>query len=484
MRFLSKSLAFLILLSAFAVFSFSCGGGGKTTKYEITAELDGNTVTGEETVVFYNDTDNAFKELKFNLFANAFRKNAKRSPISAIHRASAYYNGESYGGIEILSVKCGGEDVEFSICGEDENILCVPLKTEVYPSESVKITIAFRTTLARVVARTGINENTVNLANFYPILCGIQDGGFYECVYYSTGDPFFSDCADYKVTFVLPEEFVLATSGKILESSVKDGKRTETFYVNSARSFAAVASEKFGVVSGNVGKTQVNYYYYDDENPEEFLSVAEKSLTLFNDLFGEYPYPVYSVAKTGFIEGGMEFPALTFISDSLEKSAFSEVIAHETAHQWWQTVVGNNEIEYAFLDEGLAEYSVVLFYENYPEYGFTRKTLLEASEKTYKMFCSVSDKLFGKTDTSMMRGLKDFGSEYEYVNVCYVQPCIMYDLLRTTAGDKVFFSGLKKYYREYFMKNATPDGLISCFCSAGADVEGFFDGFLYGKVIL
>ena len=101
----------------------------------------------------------------------------------------------------------------------------------------------------------------------------------------------------------------------------------------------------------------------------------------------------------------MEHPALVMISDNLEQSAYLEVVAHETAHQWWQGVVGNNEIEYGFLDEGLAEYSVVLFYENYPEYNLKRQDLIESSENTYKIFCTVSDKVFGKVNTVMKRSL-------------------------------------------------------------------------------
>ena len=180
----------------------------------------------------------------------------------------------------------------------------------------------------------------------------------------------------------------------------------------------------------------------------------------------------------------MEFPSITYISDDLEERAFKEVIIHETAHQWWQTGVGNNEIEYGFLDEGLAEYSVVLFYENHPEYGFTRENLIMSSEKTYKTFCSVYDKLFGSVNTVMIRSLKDFNSEYEYVNVAYVKPTIMYDYLRKTLGDDKFFSALRRYYEEYCFLNATPDDLISVFEKERCDSEGYFLSFFEGKVIL
>ena len=116
--------------------------------------------------------------------------------------------------------------------------------------------------------------------------------------------------------------------------------------------------------------------------------------------------------QTQFVQGGMEYPALVMISDNLESNAYGEVIVHETAHQWWQTVVGNNEIEYGFLDEGLAEYSVVIFFEAYPKYGITRSQMIKSAEQTYKIFCSVTDKLMGKVNTVMLRNLGEFSSEY------------------------------------------------------------------------
>ncbi|MBP5686798.1 MAG: hypothetical protein J6W87_03335, partial [Clostridia bacterium] len=126
-------------------------------------------------------------------------------------------------------------------------------------------------------------------------------------------------------------------------------------------------------------------------------------------------------------------------------------------------------MESPFIDEGLAEYSVVLFYENHPDYGFTRKQLIDSSEKTYKVFCSVYKKISGEVDTTMTRRLNEYRSEYEYVNIAYVKSCIMFDYLRQTVGDDRFFSGLKRFYDENRFKIAGEEELIGAFERAGAD---------------
>ncbi len=480
------ALIFAVLLLSLAIpFSAGCNKSSNAkTKYDIDCSLDGKILTGVEKVEFTNFTDNTFNELKFNLFGNAFRVDATFKPISAQYTSRAYPHGVNYGDMKINSVKVEDQGVKFDIVGQDKNILSVPLGGELFPDESVCVEIEFTLTLANVVARTGVNDDTINLGNFYPILCGIEDGGFYECVYYSSGDPFYSDVSDYEVSVELDKKYLLATSGKLISSKINGDKVCYEYELENARSFAMVASEKFKVASDNSLGIEVNYYYYDDLDPQASLEYAIKSLKLFSELYGEYVYPNYSVVQTQFVQGGMEYPALVMIADDLESKAYGEVIVHETAHQWWQTAVGNNEIKYGFLDEGLAEYSVVAFYERYEEYQMNRKDMISASEQTYKIFCSVSDKIFGKVNTVMLRSLDEYKSEYEYVNMAYIKPCIMYEQLRTTVGDERFFKGLKRYYKEYTFKNARPDDLVGAFEKVGADTNGFFDSFFNGKVII
>ena len=282
-------VAFMFFLIAVLPF-FGCDGGKNRTTYQIECEFDGEAVTGTETASFYNFTDNSFGELKFNLFANAFRKGAKYSPISAQYHYQAYKQGESYGGTEISEVRIDGEKTEFTVGGEDMNILIVPLKKEVFPNERATVEIDFKTDLAQVVARTGINADTVNLANFYPVLCGIEDGAFYECVYYANGDPFFSDPSDYAVTFTRDKALVAAASGALTSETEADGKITSRYEINSARSFALVLSEKFKVLSAKAEGAEILYYYYSDGTPEKSLLCAKQALNFFGNKWGEYPY--------------------------------------------------------------------------------------------------------------------------------------------------------------------------------------------------
>ena len=479
-------LIFLVVCSSFAYGCGGCSGCAKndnSTQYDITCELENNLLTANQKVTFYNSFENSVKQLKFNLFANAFRKDAKYSPIQPQYTSICYPNGINYGQMQINSCLQEGKALQYEICGDDQNILLVNLLEEVFPTQKVTIEINFVVTLANVVSRTGVNQKTINLGNFYPILCG-YDNGFYECVYYGIGDPFYSDIANYKVSITTDKDFVICGGGKKVKEVIQNTKKTSVFVLEQARSFAMVLSKNFKTISSTVHGVAITYYYYEDEAPEQTLEYANKAIKFFSEKFGKYPYKNYSFAQTQFAQGGMEYPTITLISDSLEKASFGEVVVHETAHQWWQTVVGNNEVEYGFLDEGLAEYSVVLFYENFPEYELTRKQMIGSCENSYRVFCSVIDKIEGKVNTTMVRSLGEFTSEYEYVNLAYVKPCIMYDYLRETIGDQRFFEGLRNYYSEYAFKNAEPNDIVGVYERLGADANGFFDSFYNGKVII
>jgi aminopeptidase N len=180
----------------------------------------------------------------------------------------------------------------------------------------------------------------------------------------------------------------------------------------------------------------------------------------------------------------MEYPALSLLSDALTEEDRARVAVHETAHQWWAIGVGSDQIENAWQDEGLAEYSTILFFEKYEKYGFTREGLVAQSLREYRSYYDVYGSVLGRADTSMTKHLQDFLNAYEYRCISYDKAVVMFDTLRKSVGDKKFLSALKHYYRENLFKNASVGALIGSFEKSGLDVAGFFDSFLHGKAIL
>ncbi len=475
-----------IVLMTMLVLGFGVGCKGCKKKkevastYEINVEYvpESGTITGTEKITFENVTDNELAVLKFQLYPNAYREDALYKPVSTSLENGAYYAGESYGEMVISSVN-GCKSWE--VMGEDENILYVHLEKSLYPEDKVVLDIAFMLRLAKVNHRTGITEHTVNLGNFFPILCGLKEGGFYETAYYAEGDPFYSDCADFKVTVKTPKEYAVASSGKILSQRGLESKKEYTMSLSAARDFALVLSDEFDVLEKDINGTTVYYYYYDKENAEIYMDTACEAFAYYEKTFGKYPYESYSLVQTGFCLGGMEYPALVMLSDRLEGVEGARVVAHETAHQWWYAVVGSDQIHNAWQDEGLAEYAAITFFEKYDKYGIKREDAVTDALKEYRAYYDVYGFVLGRTNTAMKRHLKEYISGYEYKCLSHDKAVVMFDTLRKSVGDKKFFASLKRYYEDNAFALVDEGALSGAFEKTGLDVHGFFDSFLLGK---
>ena len=471
----------VVVLCGAAAFT-ACGSEETANSYKIVAEYfpEERQLSAEMTVCYTNGTETALEELKFELWANAYREGATYSPVSELYSPAAYYKGKSYGCMEIQSVEGGAE---YSVGGEDENILTVALCEPLYPNETVELKMTYTVTLAEINHRLGAGENTVNLATYYPVLCAYGDNGFLEYVYSCNGDPFVAECADYDVTLTVPEEYSAVCGGRV-EEVAENGKKTYHVIAENVRDSAFVLGKSFERLSATACGVEVEYYYYGDAAPETTLAAAADSLTYFSETFGKYEYPRYVVVETDFPYGGMEFAGLSMISSSLRPSETPLVVAHETAHQWWYAMVGSNQFECAWQDEGLAEFSTALFLDAYPAYGASYRAMVDSCIDSYRAYFAIYSQLSAEADTSMNRPLTSYKGDYEYRSLAYDKGVVLFDSVRSAAGDRKFFSALSKYFEDNRGKIAQYADLVSAFERAGGNAEAVFESFVGGKCVI
>ncbi len=471
------------------------------THYTLDLSFDENTkiVDGQEIVEYKNQTSNSLSFVMFHLYPNAFREGAKISPVSLTNEHKAYPNGKSYGNIKIENVKLSGmecslklgEEDEISspsyqIAGEDENILKINLTKELFPNEEIQIEIKFKVTVPNIHHRFGYGDSTINLGNIYPIACAIDNGEFKTDLYHYNGDPFYSEMANYDVNFKFPEKFTCVCSGEIIKETTNNGSKNLQVCAKNVRDFAIILSEKYNVISAETDSTKINYYYYNDSEPEASLEVAKQAISTFNKLIGKYSYKTFNVAEANFVHGGMEYPNLVLISDDIkEHKQYEQVIVHETAHQWWYNLVGNSEYDNAWLDEGLTEYTTALFYELNPSYEIKREDLIKNAYSNYQLFVEVYEGAFGEVDTSINRKLNEYSSEQEYVYMAYVKGMLLFDNIREIIGLNKFKKCLKIYFEENKYKIAKPETLISAFEKGSSmKLENIFNAWINGKIII
>ena len=470
MRKIALALAFAAALPLFAM--TACKGKSQARcRYEIEAEYFAEgRLEAVMKVSIPNSTENALQEIPFALYPNAFSESAEVPPVSDLFSSACYYDGESYGGIEIENVK-GGKS--WSVA-EDGSVLAVALAQPLYPDESVTLEMEYTLTLAKANHRLGVGENCVNLSYFYPLLLGQTNSGFYEYEPAKYGEPFVLDSADFHVLLRVPLGMGMACAG--MAGCKEENDAVIYSYEGVGVREAAFVLGDFSKASKQQGGVTIDYYYFEDAAPEATLQIACDAIATYSELFAPYPYERFAFAESDLFLGGMEYSGFAIISSLLTGKERAEVIAHEAAHQWWYAMVSSNQSECAWQDEGLAQYSTALFFERNQSYGISYRDLIAASEGAYRNYFSVKSQLSGEVDTSMSRPLSSYSGDYEYRILAYDKGVVLFDRLREAMGERRFLSALKQYAERYAGRTATQYDLMGCFSSQEKLILSFTEG--------
>jgi len=452
------------------------------------------TLTATQNIAYKNRTGQNLNEIKFHTYANAYRDGAKNPPVvGADDISKAYPNGKSFGGITIHNLhvsnlckdndcsKHHGDKVIPIIDGDDDTVMIAKLDKPLAPNKTTYIKMEYTVKLANIKHRLGWTDDAVNLANFYPVPCIFEGGKWLTYPYSANGDPFFNALHNFDVKLTAPKEMVVASSGTLISQTATKTHVRST----SIRDFAAVLSSKFKTMSQTVGKTTVQYYYLDDDAPHKSLETAVQSLNTFSSLFTKYPYQQLSVVQTDFLHGGMEYGELVYVSRDMlpDRESHNYVIVHEIAHQWWYGIVGNNQWRTAWIDEGLAEYSTMLFFDKNPQYNIKRENIINNARANLSAYVKLVQGVGEQVDTSMNRALDDFNTSYEYVYMTYVRGLLLFVDLESILTRDTLLGALRDFSYCAKFSIATQHKLINCIeKTTGQKVRLFFETYTLGWV--
>jgi hypothetical protein len=123
------------------------------------------------------------------------------------------------------------------------------------------------------------------------------------------------------------------------------------------RDFAAVAGrlQRVSTVALARKRVLVTAVAPDASTAAAFAHRAAASLEALAALYGSYPWPRYNVAVFEDLgRSGIEYPNIVFEG----AGGLERVTAHEAAHQWFYSLVGNNQARDPWLDESLASWAM------------------------------------------------------------------------------------------------------------------------------
>ena len=434
-------------------------------QYSIDVILDDETnrILCNETLVYINNSNTSLDKIYLHIYPNAFCEKSI-TPFEKSEMKKAYPNGFNEGYIDIKNILNNDKKMEYQIIGDKDDILEVNLNSVLKPGESITLDFKFNVKLPNCLGRFGYGDSTINVTNWFPIACVYDNEGWNLKSYETIGDPFYSETSNFKVTLLAPAKYKLATTGKVSEKKSDNEKIMYIIDAKMVRDFAFILSEKFTEAKTDYKGIEITTYNLNEDMSKEAVDIAKSSLQIFSKLFGDYPYDRYSVVASDFFIGGMEYPMLVMIDKDLynneNKFLLEYVIAHETAHQWWYSVIGNNELEEPWLDEALTEYSTILYFEDKygKETGDKLIKTMEVQTRNYK-----SEDIFKATT--------DYKDSADYSLSVYTKGAVIFNEIRNQVGDKVFFDTLKEYYNTYKFKNVKGTQFVELWKSKGVDIE-------------
>ncbi|WHH57076.1 M1 family aminopeptidase [Petroclostridium sp. X23] len=260
-------------------------------------------------------------------------------------------------------------------------------------------------------------EDSVFLTNFL-ITPAVYKNGEPVFLYKSSfGDPYIYNVNHYSVRLKTDNHFTAYAPGKVEEDTVGDSKIT-IFQHENARDFPIAIFKNAKVEVRKYGEKDI--YYIGSLDAKDYI---EHAMAFAESNIGPYPYKEFYVVKAPLSLQGMEFSNMIFLSESCfhNKEVLKRVAYHEVFHQWFYGIIGTDQLNEPFLDEGLVNYLSLMLSNNELNRYF--------NEKLFQLH------------------LRDYHSRDQYYHLAYNDSAVYFYKLHKKLGDD-FYNLLKKIYAE------------------------------------
>ena len=396
-----------------------------------------------------------------------------------------YPNLPQFGGsMKMTGMTVNGVTVNYEYAAEN-TAARLSFSKPLYPGQMAEISASFAGEVPVRPAGTynifGHSEGVLSLTNFYPILASRRAEGWALDVASPEGDVGFHDPALYRVEVVAPQDQVIAATGAEVTRTVSaDGWATSRYVLGPAREFTLLLSPHFRVQEAESRGVRVRSYFRPEDAAagHSALYDAIAALQVYSDEFGPYPYSEMTVVQAPLTFRGMEFPGMNLIGTddySQHLNELENLVVHEVAHQWWYNQVGNDQPATPWLDEGLAEWSMYLY--------FLRRYGQPEADQLRQLRWEIPVEGLVKRNADAPIGLPVTGYPRDsYETVVYGKGALFFATLRDEIGPDAFSNLLRTYLERYRWEIATPAGFQALAEEvSGKDLEALFSKWVEGK---
>lgn len=521
-----RHIAFIILFLAFASSTFSQEYFQQEVNFKINVRLDDENhfLYADETIEYINNSPDTLHFLYFHLWPNAYKNNQTAFSLQKVELMSKkfYFSPENEKGyIDGLKFKINGDSVRWVFDTEHIDICKIYLKKPLLSGEKIVITTPFYVKIPNSFSRLGHYKESYQISQWFPKPAVYDNKGWHQMPYLDMGE-FYSEFGSFDVSITLPENYIVGATGDLqteseikkldsiayATSSIKKYSRDNTFPVSSKKfktirytennihDFAWFADKRFNVLKGNVVlpnsndsvTTWVFFTNYQAHYWKDALEYVNDAVYYYSRWLGDYPYKNCSAVEGALAAGGgMEYPTITIIGGTGNAAALENVIMHEVGHNWFYGILGSNERDYPWMDEGLNS-----FYElRYLETKYPGKMLRENSGQNMSKFLDLLQyPLRQQYELGYLfnarRNLDQectlSSEEYTGMNygvITYWKNAFVFNYLKNYLGDEEFDRIMKIYFETWKFKHPQPEDFYQIFKdNVKEDLSWFFDDVL------
>lgn len=387
----------------------------------------------------------------------------------------------------------------------DVDIQQLNLPEALSPGEIAIIETPFRVKIpSGFFSRLGHVGQSYQITQWYPKPAVYDQAGWHPMPYLTQGE-FYSEFGSFEVSITLPANYVLLATGDLQNQKEKEwleekarktalierfgsdmtfpesatDTKTLTFKQSKIHDFAWFADKRYHVLksevalphSGEIVETWAAFTNSEAnlwKKSTEYLNDAVYYFSLWN---GDYPYR-HATAVDGTISAGagMEYPNITVIGTSGNAKSLETVIMHEVGHNWFYGILGSDERNHAWMDEGLNSGNELRYLETkYPELNvingmggqgilkFLRAHRLLHKDQYQLLYLFNARR---NLDQPLDLPSEDYTST-NYGAIVYSKGAIVANYLRTYLGDDAFDQMMKNYFEDWKFKHPQPNDYLN-----------------------
>lgn len=485
---------------------------------DVTLDDQQHLLRGAESFIYHNKSPKSIDRIYIHLWPNAYRDNHTAFARQQLaNRSWDFYNAPDSmrGFIDSLDFKVDNQPVKWEFLAKDTpDVAILWLNEPLTPGQRLTVSTPFRVKLPGDFSRMGHTGQQYQITQWYPKPAVFDQNGWHYMPYLDLGE-FFSEFGSFEVTIRVPANYKVAASGNLqnrdeknwldslaaahgqldsfpvlMEASAANFKALR-YTLEQVHDFAWFASKDYYVKKSqlslpNSGRKVNTFAFFEGgksaERWKEAVNYVDSSVYYYSKWVGDYPYD-YCTAVQGALSagGGMEYPTVTVISAGGSAKELDLIIAHEVGHNWFYGILGSNERDYPWLDEGINSY----YEARYVKQRYPAANELKASMNSFSFSFDDLDMdqltwLFsarrGKDVALWNTPSHDYDGE-TYGTLVYKKTALQMNYLAAYLGQEEFDKRMQTYYSQWKFKHPSPDDFRKSLEKGSGDrnIDWFFE---------